>query len=117
MDHAMAEIVKVNTFRGDVGCDQQANFGFITSKILNNTLLLDIGHCPMQNVDLFGFEFQILFEVFPQEAQGLNSLGENYDTISSVTAIPSPSGMWIPYQGNELLIFFKIGWPDSLYID
>ena len=52
MHQPMAEVMQVETFRGHVGAEQNANGVILAAEAIDQILLLGISHAAMQNLEL-----------------------------------------------------------------
>jgi hypothetical protein len=81
---AVAEVVQVQAFAGDVGAHQHAQRVIQAAEALDQGLLLGVGHAAVQHLQLLGLELQVGGEALPQPVQRFDALGEDDETVVGV---------------------------------
>lgn len=81
VDHPVAEMVQVDTFRGDIRADQQAQRTALLVEGLNGGCKLTVWHITTQHANLAGFERAVARQVVLEELEGTDALGEDHQAI------------------------------------
>jgi hypothetical protein len=77
---AVAEVVQVEAFAGDVRTQQDAQRVVQATEAVDQLLLLRVGHLAVQH-NLVGLELEVGGEVLAQPAQGFDALGKDDQAV------------------------------------
>src|SRR5690606_6221787 len=107
MHQPVGQVVKVDTFAGDIRTEQHPQGAFGLAEVLYDLLLLDITHAAMQ--DLYGvvLEFEVTHQLAAQPVEGFDALAEDDQTV--VGGALAPAELIAFQQLEQLLVFVEVG--------
>ena len=89
MNQAVAQIMKIQTFRSYIRSDQNADGRFRAAEIFYNALLLCIAHTTRNLLDRRGLQPQISPQMFRQIIHGFDALGKDHNAVTRIFGVPS----------------------------